>query len=82
MNLFAILIVLTMLGKLIIHFYLDYTRKNNDNLKSFFIGGFSPLELIFWYMEPVDSKYNLLKKICNFLFIVSWLLLITSLFIH
>ena len=82
MNAFGVLILVTGLSKLIIHFYLDYKRKNNDNLRSFIIGNYTPLELIFWYMQPVQREYKYLKNICNMLFIISWTLVITSLFVR
>ena len=75
MSTLGILIIITILGKLFIHLYLDYTRKNNMNLKSLLMGG-DILELFFWYMETVDSKYIFLKKICNLLYVISILLLI------
>ena len=79
MSILGILIIVTILSKLFIHLYLDYTRKNNINLKSLFIGGVTPLELFFWYMQTVDSKYNFLKTICNLLNVISILLIIIGL---
>jgi hypothetical protein len=65
------LILFSFLGKLTLHFYLDFTRKDNANLRDLFAGGgVSPWQLFFWYMELVDNKYKVVKKICNFLWIV------------
>lgn len=80
MSPFSLLLLISLFGKLGIHLYLDFKRKDNANLRSLLIGGFTNFELMLWYMQPVDKKYEVLKNICNILYFFSIGFLVITLF--
>lgn len=77
----VIIFMITMLSKLSIHFYLDFTRKDNRNFRSYLMG-VGTLELFLWYFHTVDSRYILLKNICNLFYLMSVILLIITISIR
>jgi hypothetical protein len=71
----GIAIVIALLGKIFIHFYLDYVHGRTAGLNSILI---MPLLYLRSYKSNVDSKYNKLKYLCNTFFVLACLSLLLN----
>lgn len=72
MYLLNIALIISVLGKLLLHLYLDSKKKKSLQLEPDFVS----LEYFFFYLEDVDKKYRTKKLVCNALYLISIILLI------
>jgi len=69
------IIFLAMLGKIILHYYLNYLHQRNTNLASLYM---MPLQYLQRYKQPILHQYFNLKWSCNFLFILALCALVAN----
>jgi hypothetical protein len=74
----GIAILLSLLCKVLVHFYLDYLHQRNLSLGSLLI---MPLVYLLPYKSKVDIRYAALKITCNFFLVFSGVALILNVII-
>jgi hypothetical protein len=70
--------LISFFAKLGLHIHLDV---KNKRFKGFQSGSMQPIEYIFFYIEDVDEKFEIEKKVCNFFYAILLLQLSNLLFI-
>ncbi len=68
-------IILFLISKIIIHYYLDHLQGRDLGLSSMLL---MPLQYISLYKSNVNSEYSGLKYLCNLLLILTFISLIAN----
>jgi len=69
------IIILSLIGKVIVHYYLDYLHDNNISPGSILL---MPLHYLLPYKISVKNEYQKLKHFCNFLLLLAAIALLLN----
>jgi len=74
-NLTGFAILLSLIAKFIIHYYLDYLHDRSLGLNSILL---MPFHYFIPYKSKVNGEYNKLKYLCNFLLLLAIIALLLN----
>ena len=72
------MIVLSLLGKIIVHYYLDHLHDRTISPMAIFL---SPIQYLLPYKPDVKNEYLILKRLCNFFLALVSISLILNIFV-